>query len=49
MSPTHGGPLWCKLTLKVRHARCQVTCINCREHSQITQNVFACYARGEVG
>ena len=29
MSPTHGGPLWCKLTLKVRHARCQVTCINC--------------------
>ena len=29
MLPTHGGPLWCKLTLKVRHARCQVTCINC--------------------
>ena len=29
MSPTHGGPLWCKLTLKVRLAQCQVTCINC--------------------
>ena len=29
MSLTHGGPLWCKLTLKVHHARCQVTCINC--------------------
>ena len=29
MSLTHGGPLWCKLTLKVRHARCQVTCIHC--------------------
>ena len=29
MSLTHGGPLWCKQTLKVRHAQCQVTCINC--------------------
>ena len=29
MSLTQGGPLWCKLTLKVRHARCQVTCITC--------------------
>ena len=54
MSLTHGGPLWCKLTLKVRHARCQVTYINCDRIAANTLrslNVFPCslaLLRGEV-
>ena len=46
MSLTHGGPLWCKLTLEVRHAHCncKVTCHAKRSSARplVTHNIQLC-------